>query len=41
MVKLIYCLRKRPRRLSGLDEANFIDPSSTAYLVSEERTLLA
>ncbi len=26
-------------RLSGLDEANFIDPASTAYLVSEERTV--
>jgi uncharacterized protein (TIGR02118 family) len=25
---------------SGLDEANFIDPQSTAYLVTEERTIL-
>ncbi|MFL5577228.1 MAG: EthD domain-containing protein [Gemmatimonadaceae bacterium] len=27
-------------RLSGLDEANFLDPSSAAYLVSEERVIL-
>ncbi len=26
-------------RLSGLDEPNFLDPASTAYLVSEERTV--
>ena len=25
---------------SGLDEANFVDPESTAYLVTEERTIL-
>jgi len=27
-------------RRSGLDEANFIDPASTAYLVTEERTVV-
>ena len=26
-------------RLSGLDEPNFLDPASTSYLVSEERTI--
>ena len=26
-------------RLASLDEPNFLDPASTAYLVSEERTL--
>ena len=26
-------------RLSGLDEPNFLDPVSTAYLVTEERTV--
>ncbi len=26
-------------RLSGLDEPNFLDPASTAYLVTEERTV--
>jgi uncharacterized protein (TIGR02118 family) len=27
-------------RAAGLDESHFIDPTSTAYLVTEERTLL-
>jgi len=27
-------------RLAALDEPNFLDPSSTAYLVSEERTVV-
>jgi uncharacterized protein (TIGR02118 family) len=28
-------------RASGLDEPNFLDPASAAYLVTEERTILA
>jgi len=34
MVKLIYCFRRR----AGMTDAE-LDPASTAYLVSEERTV--
>ena len=34
MVKMIYCFRRR----AGMTDAE-LDPASTAYLVSEERTV--